>query len=187
MDTKSNPFSSLCTSYEEIEKLIETKNKSLNQSQLTDAQRNLTSIIEQVFLITLDNEFEDAKSRPNMCIFIGDTDESEHIDLENVDVYLIKRLQTKDINNSLLRFNKQSCTDLFKENEVCEQREYFYIYSCFKRLLKHIFDDHKAFDYLLNMCFNLCRTIIELGSFDEAYWFSQIIDLFFLVFDDKGK
>jgi hypothetical protein len=193
MSSNVNPFASLLCNTDPDEpdkRLSSSQAANVSQQQPTTAQRNLSSAIEQAFLITLDNEFEEAKARANICVYVGDSDDlgQKYIDFENLDICLIKRLQLNRTElDSLLRFNKESL-DKIKKSEACEEREYFYLFSCFKRLLhfKQSLSEYD-FDSLTDICFNLSRTIYELDFTENDRWFTQFIDLVFQAYENNGN
>lgn len=101
---------------------------------------------------------------------------------DNIDEILIKRLQLSQIDKSLLRGKPNG-------NKATELRQFYYLFECFQRVNRQKNElDKEKYDYLIQLCINLNKTLISLNDTNEyPKYVNEFIEFVFEKIENESK
>uniref|UniRef100_T1JL90 Ubiquitin conjugation factor E4 A n=1 Tax=Strigamia maritima TaxID=126957 RepID=T1JL90_STRMM len=168
--------------------------KMLSLENVDDTRPKVNSVIENIFLITIDKELSNSSNRPTRCVYLSDVHQllgdRSWLDLEYVEQAAFERLMLDDPANFMIvtRGNYDDESAYMEAGEKCKMK---YLYMCYYRSIKQKevlkdFPNDKGIKECQNVIITNSRMVLCHPEIYEGQVTSnQFVDLFLELSDSS--
>uniref|UniRef100_G1SHH0 Ubiquitin conjugation factor E4 n=1 Tax=Oryctolagus cuniculus TaxID=9986 RepID=G1SHH0_RABIT len=142
---------SVSESLDEFDYSVAEISRSFRSQQEICEQLNINHMIQRIFLITLDNNYnhfpgdpslKSGNGIPSRCVYLEEMavelEDQDWLDMSNVEQAIFARLLLQDPGNHLINMTSSTTLNLSADRDAGERHIFCYLYSCFQRAKEEI-------------------------------------------------